>query len=492
MKRQGLALTYDDVRLKTGYARVMPDDVDVSSSFSRNVSLKVPLVSAPMDRVTESRLAIALAMVGGLGIIHRGLSPEDQAAEVRRVKHHLHGRIDEPVTVKASDNVENVLALRAAKGYSFETFPVVAHDGCLVGIVSGNDFDFCDDPDRRVVHIMSKDVLTAAPDTSLGEAYKIMLRSRKKVLPLVEKSGRLRGMYVWSDVKRIVTGSSADFNVDTEGRLLVGAAVGVREDAERRLELLVREGVDVLVIDSAHADSKPVVETLRWLKRRADCDVVVGNVSEGSSAARLVRAGADGIKVGQGPGSICTTRVIAGIGCPQVMAVYQCAVAVKNAVPLCADGGITQTGDIPIALGVGAASVMMGMVFAGTDESPGGVVYDDLGRLRKEYRGMGSLGAMEDSATARARYGQVRTGKGQLIPEGVEGTTEYRGKLADVVYQYVGGLRRGMGYVGAANVSELQRKADFHRISSAGQVESHPHGVQITRSSPNYAGGKQR
>ncbi|MDO8555923.1 MAG: IMP dehydrogenase [Nanoarchaeota archaeon] len=494
LEAQGLAVTFDDVRLCTGYAEVMPDDVDVSSKFSRHVPLKVPLISAPMDRVTESKMAIALAKMGGLGIIHKGLSPDDQAAEVRRVKNHLHGLIAEPVTVRRSDTVESVRLLREQKGYSFETFPVLDDSGRLVGILSGSDFEFCDGHDRRVVQVMSRELVTAPVGTSVKSAYDRMRREKKKMLPLVDRNNRLRGMYIWSDVHRIVSVSSAYYNVDHGGRLVVGAAIGVAEDAVQRLEVLVKEDVDVLVIDTAHADSKKVFDTLRLLKKDRRCsslDIVVGNISEPDSARRLLRAGADGIKVGQGPGSICTTRIIAGIGCPQVTAVYNCVAAIQYAVPVCADGGITNTGDVPIAIGAGASSVMMGNVFAGTDESPGNIVYDQFGRMRKEYRGMGSIGAMQDSAAARARYGQVATGKKQLIPEGVEGTTEYRGKVDDVVFQFVGGLRRGMGYAGAASIVEMQRKANFRHHSAGGQAESHPHDIEITRASPNYRGGKR-
>jgi len=489
MNSQHLALTFDDVRLKTGYSETLPDNVKLESRFSRNVALKIPIVSAAMDTVTDHTLAIELAKLGGIGVIHRNLTPEQQASEVSRVKHHLNGLIEKPITVYDDDTIEFVLARRKQKDYTFHTFPVINREnGKLVGILSKNDFDFCDNNSLYVRDIMTEKVFTAGKDTTLDDAYGIMINNKKKVLPLVSEEGNITGMYVFSDLKRIKTVNSDiyDYNLDIKGRLIVAAAIGVYDDAFSRLEELIRKDVDLVVIDTAHGDSNGVIETLKEIKRRYNIDVVVGNLSEGSSAKRLINAGADGIKVGQGPGSICTTRVIAGIGCPQVTAIYNCAISAEEyGIPVCADGGLIYSGDIPIAIGAGAHSVMLGMMLAGTKESPGEFVFKE-GRQWKSYRGMGSIGAILSNQNPQGRYGQKNT-EGTLVPEGIEGLIPYRGELSNVIFQYIGGLRRGMGYVGAASIDELRTKADFYRLSSAGKAESHPHDVLITKEAPNYS-----
>ena len=488
-RKEGLALTFDDVRLRTGYAEFMPDQVNVESKFSRNVGLKIPVVSAAMDTVTEFGLAIELAKLGGMGVIHRSLCVEDQADHVERVKHHLNGLIEKPICVYKDESVPTILAKREEKGYPFHSFPVLSRDGKLVGIVTGNDFEFCGDSQLNVRDIMSTELISAPRDTTIDRAYDLMRSEKKKILPLVTENREVAGMYVFSDVKRIKTRSAETYNVDNKGQLRVAAAVGTGDEALERVERLSKRA-DVIVIDTAHGDSKSVIDTLREIKRNYSLDVVVGNVSIGESAKRLVEAGADGIKVGQGPGSICTTRVIAGIGRPQVSAVYDCAKALAEyGVPICADGGLRSSGDIPIAIASGAHSVMMGSMLAGTEEAPGNIVFVD-GRQWKSYRGMGSIGAMETSRSSRERYLQQQTGKNQLIPEGVEGLVPYKGKLGDVIFQYVGGLRRGMGYVGASTIEELREKGDFDRITAAGFSESHPHDIKITKDSPNYRGGK--
>ncbi len=489
MNAEGLALTYNDVRLKTNYSEVMPDEVNTESKFSRNVPLKIPVVSAAMDTVTEHELAIALAKLGGLGIIHKNMSPKDQAKQVARVKHHLNGLIESPVTVYEDQTIKEILKMREQKGYSFHTFPVLNRNNKLEGIITQNDFDFCSDLSLPARQVMSGQLLTGNSNTSLEGAYQLMLTHKKKVLPLLDPVGTLHGMYVFSDVKRIITGLSPSYNLDLKGQLRVGAAIGVRDDALERMQFLEKENLDVVVIDTAHGDSLAVIETLKKIKSiYPNIDVVVGNISERDSAQRLVQAGADGIKVGQGPGSICTTRIIAGIGCPQVTAVYNCAMAAGiYSVPICADGGLSYSGDIPIAIGAGADSVMMGRMLAGVKEAPGELVFRD-GRQWKSYRGMGSVGAMQAHSGSRDRYNQKSGSKDSLIPEGVEGIVPYQGELKDVITQYVGGLRRGMGYLGARSIAQLKEKADFHRISPAGQQESHPHDIVITRESPNYPG----
>ena len=396
MEDLGIALTFDDVRLRTGFSKVMPDNVNLTSKFSRNITLKIPIVSAAMDTVTEHKMAIELAKLGGIGIIHKNLSPEEQAKEVTRVKYHLNCLIEKPICVLEDEKIVDILKRREEKGYGFTTFPVLNSKEKLVGILTQNDFDFCLDENLPAKKVMTKEVITAPKYTTLDEAYRIMIKEKKKVLPLLTKDEKIAGMYVFSDVKRTKTGSSSHYNVDKNGQLRVGAAIGVGNDAFTRIEKLVPKNVDVVVIDTAHGDSKPVIDTLKKIKKHyPDLDVVVGNISEPGSAKRLIEAGADGIKVGQGSGSICTTRIIAGIGCPQVTALYNCSkVADKYDIPVCADGGIRFSGDITIAIGAGAYSIMLGSLLAGTKEAPGDIVFWN-GRQWKNYRGMGSLSAME-------------------------------------------------------------------------------------------------
>lgn len=479
----GLALTYDDVRMRTGYSEKDPASVNIESRFSRNITLKVPIVSAAMDTVTDAPMAIAMAKLGGLGIIHRGMDAEAQAKAVRKVKLHLNGVIAAPIAVSPDQTVAEIMEMREEKGYNFHSFPVIDPNGVLLGIVTQNDFDMCADSATKLSEIMTAvdKMITAPQGTTLDEAHRMLTSAKKKVLPLVDGGGKLAGMYVYSDVMRLIAGSSTTYNLDASGHLRVGAAVGTGEDNIRRAELLTEAGVDVIVIDTAHGDSKNVYEALKAIKAKFPAiDVVVGNVSEGESAKRLAEAGADGIKVGQGPGSICTTRIVAGIGCPQVTAVYNCAKALRGmGVPICADGGIRNSGDIPIAIGAGADSVMLGRTLAGTTETPGTIKDTQQGRF-KVYRGMGSLGAMRASKASRERYRQADSSGDKLVPEGVESVVPYQGDVSSVLFKQIGGLRAGMGYVGADSIKSLQEKADFHRISNAGLAESHPHDVAIT------------
>ncbi|MDP3963560.1 MAG: IMP dehydrogenase [bacterium] len=485
MDALGKAVSFDHVRLKTGYSEVMPDDVSLHTRLSRNIPLRSPIVSAAMDTVTEYRLAIEIAKWGGIGFIHRNLPPEEQAFQVAQVKLHLNGRIDRPRTVKTTDTIERVLAYIREKKFAFDTFPVLDGDEKLAGMLTKTDFEFCTDPSLVVSEVMSRELVTARCETTIDEAYNLMRRSKKKVLPLIDDNGRLCGMYVWQDVLRIKTGSGLPHNVDKNGNLRVGAAIGVGDKALERVELLARKKIDAVCIDTAHGDSRSVHETLREIKRHyPDLDVVVGNVSEGASARRLVDAGADAIKIGQGPGSICTTRVIAGIGCPQVTAIYQCEKAIRGSgVPLIADGGIRHSGDIPIAIGAGADSVMLGNLLAGTKEAPGEIT-TYRGMRYKSYRGMGSIGALQ-SNLSNDRYGQKEPQpKDRIVPEGVEGMVPYKDEIREVLIQLLGGLRKGMGYVGAATIKELKEKADF--CSPVDMQESHPHDVIITKEPPNY------
>jgi IMP dehydrogenase len=492
--RDGVALTFGDVRLRTGYSDFLPHEADITTRFSKNVALKIPIVSSPMDKVTEARMGIELAKFGGLGIIHRGLNPEDQARQVRQVKNHLHGKIPKPTTVYADETVSTILEMCDQEDLQFRSFPVLDRERNLVGIITNTDFEFCrrDSINTQTAKdIMSEIVTEAGPETSLPEAYDIMHQHRKKALPLIQ-DGKLAGMYVLSDVKRVIEGKEELYNLDASGRLRVGAAVGILEDAYQRTQLLVDEKVDVIVIDTSHANSKNVVVTLENLSRDyLGVDFIAGNVTTGDSIARLVNAGAKGIRIGQGPGSICTTRIVTGIGSPQVSAIYECAKAAQDCddVPLCADGGLKYPGDIPIAIAAGAQSVMMGSMLAGVDESPGEKRFFK-GKQWKDYRGMGSLSAMQENRSSRERYGQKNTEVEKVVPEGVEGLVPYVGSLSDVLVQYVGGLRGGMAYAGTRTISELRKRGKFHRITGAGLAESHPHDVQITSDSPNYPTGE--
>lgn len=488
---QGRALSFDDVRLKTDYSVVDPASVDISTFFSQRVGLKCPIVSAPMDTVTESRMAIAMALAGGLGIIHRNFTSEAQVAEVVCVKTYLNALIQVPVCVYGDQTMEEIENEKQAKKYGFYSFPVLDHEGNLIGLLTEDDFTFCADYSLTAESIMKQGLVTAPATESIEEAHAIMQSSGLKALPLVDGDGKLSGMYVFSDVRRIMNNSHEGYNVDLEGHLFVGAAIGVGDTAIEQALLLADAGVDVLVIDTAHGDSLKVFETLKSLKQQLDprVDVVVGNISEGDSAKRLIEAGADGIKVGQGPGSICTTRIIAGIGCPQLTAIDNCASAIADSgIPVIADGGINNSGDITIAIAAGAGCVMMGRLLAGTEEAPGDVTVIK-GITYKSYRGMGSLGAMRDSAASRQRYGD--TGKDAMVPEGVEGFVPYQGPIQSVLQQYVGGFRRGLGYVGAADIAKLQAKAEFYFMSESGKRESHPHDISMIAPTPNYSRGNQ-
>ncbi len=478
-----LAVGFEDVRLKTGFSYVLPDNVSLNTRFSRNVSLRIPFVSAPMDTVTEHKTAIGMAIAGGLGIIHRNLTPEEQEKEVARVKYHLNGLIRNPKFVLEDMSIENIENWRREKGYGFHSFPVLDKSGKLIGIITKNDFDFCSDHSKTAGEIMTRQVITLREGSNLNEAYVLMCAQKKKAIPLVDLEGKLTGLYVFSDLKRIKNMESDEYNLDERGQLRVGAAVGIGDDAFSRIERLVKLNVDVVVIDTAHGDTNPVIQTLGEIKRQYyNLDVVAGNVTESGSAERLIRAGADGIKIGQGGGSICITSDIAGVGCPQVTAVYNCSVACDRfGIPCCSDGGIKKTGDVPKAIGAGAWSVMIGKAFAGTEEAPGELVFRE-GRQWKEYRGMGSLEAMEKRGS-QERY---RSGKSGSIAEGVSGIVPYRGPLEEVLKQFVGGLRRGMGYVGAANIEELRRRADFYlRLGSS----NFPTDLVVTHEPPNYTMG---
>ncbi len=481
------AVGFDDLRLRTDYSEILPEEARLQSKFSRNIDLQIPIVSSPMDTVTETKMAIAMAMAGGLGIIHKGLSPARQAAQVAKVKHRMNAFIYDPICVSAQDKVADVLRMKEEKDYGFSSFPVVDSDKRLLGMVTSNDFQFCDNPQESVI----ADIMSANPvfaeSVDMAKAYQIMLTNHKKILPIINVERKLIGIYTLTDLKRIMSNNASGFNLDSKGSLVVGAAIGVHDDDYDRAQLLIDKGVNVLVLDTAHGDSLKVIAMLRYLKAKyPGIDIVAGNISEGAAAKRLVDAGADGIRVGQGPGSICTTRIVSGIGHPQVSAIYECAKAIRGSgVPVCADGGIKYSGDITIALGTGADNVMLGNLLAGTTESPGEVIFRE-GKAVKLYRGMGSLGAMLDNKASRERYSQSGKTSDKLVPEGVEGAVQFKGEVANILFQLIGGLRAGMGYNGAKDIATLQQIANFYLVSAAGMQESHPHDLYFVKDAPNY------
>jgi IMP dehydrogenase len=479
--REGL--TFDDVLLVPAESHVLPNDVSTVTQFSRSIELRIPVASAAMDTVTEARMAIALARLGGIGVIHRNLSIADQVEQVDRVKRSESGMIVEPVTLRPDALVGDALELMAR--YRISGIPVTGTSGMLVGIITNRDLRFHRDPSQPVSELMTSTPLVTAPvGTTLEQAEEILHQHKVEKLPVVDAGGVLRGLITVKDISKRIEYPLA--TKDEKGRLRVAAAVGVGQDAVERAEALVGAGVDVIVLDTAHGHSQSVVSMTETLKRSFAIDLVVGNVSTAEAALALVDAGADAVKVGQGPGSICTTRVVAGVGVPQVTAVYECArVAGPRGVPVIADGGLTSSGDVAKAIAAGADSIMAGSLLAGTDEAPGDVVVVQGERV-KEYRGMGSLGAMKARGFSKDRYfqGDVED-VDKLVPEGIEGRVPYKGPVQSVVDQLVGGLRQAMGYCGAPTVAAL-KEARFVRITSAGLRESHPHDITIAKDAPNY------
>ena len=473
-------LTFDDVLLLPQASDLLPSSCDVATMLTPNIRLRIPLVSSPMDTVTESRSAIAIAQMGGLGFIHRNLSVERQAAEVAAVKKYESGMIADPVTVHPEQKIADALATMERHGIS--GLPVVA-DGRLVGILTNRDLRFEKHLGKLVREVMTTKVITAHPGIGLEQAKEILQAHRIEKLPLIDERQRLCGLITVKDMDKATRHPHS--SKDKMGRLRVGAAIGVGPEREERAAALVRAGVDVLCIDTAHGHSRNVIDALRATKHNhPEVDVVAGNVATAEGAKALIDAGADALRVGMGPGSICTTRVISGVGVPQITAIMDCAaVAEPRGVPLVADGGIRFSGDIVKALAAGAATVMIGSLFAGSEESPGETILYQ-GRTYKLYRGMGSLGAM--SERVRDRYGQSDVEESKLVPEGIEGRVPHRGSLASNIEQLVGGLQSGMGYIGSANLTELRRRARFIRVTDAGQRESHVHDVFVTREAPNY------
>jgi IMP dehydrogenase len=476
-------LTFDDVLLVPAESRVLPNDVSTRACLTRSIEMAIPVVSAAMDTVTEARLAIALAREGGIGILHRNLSIEAQVAEVDKVKRSESGMIVEPVTLPPAALVREALALMAR--YKVSGVPITDAGGVLVGILTNRDLRFETDVDQPVTALMtSRNLVTAPVGTTLAEAEEILHRNKIEKLPVVDAEGRLRGLITVKDIQKKIEFPGA--TKDERGRLRVGAAVGVGPDAVERAQALAAAGADLLVVDTAHGHSLGVIEMVRTIKSLVSVEVVAGNIATGEAARALIDAGADGVKAGIGPGATCTTRVVAGVGVPQVTAVYDVAlVAAPEGVSVIADGGLSTSGDVAKAIAAGADAVMTGSILAGTDEAPGEVIVHQ-GERFKEYRGMGSLGAMKARGYSKDRYFQNDVEDVEkLVPEGIEGRVAYKGPLAPIVHQLVGGLRQAMGYCGAATIEEL-KQARFVRITGAGLRESHPHDMTITKDAPNY------
>lgn len=479
----GEGLTYDDVLLVPSYSEILPREVDITSQFTRDIRINTPIVSAAMDTVTESALAIAVAQEGGIGVLHKNMSIEQQADQVRKVKRSESGMIQDPVTLLENSTVGD--ALNLMKEFKIGGIPVVSKSKKLVGIVTNRDLRFEKSMKRPISEVMtSRSLITTAPGTDMKKAEAILQTHKIEKLPVVDKNGTLVGLITYKDIIKVKVRPNAC--KDELGRLRVAAAVGVTADVTDRIEALVSSGVDAVVIDTAHGHSKGVIETLKLVKKKfSGLQVIVGNVATAEAALALAKAGADAVKVGIGPGSICTTRVIAGVGVPQLTAVYNVSKALKGkGIPIIADGGIRFTGDIVKAIAAGASTVMAGSLFAGVEESPGEtIIYE--GRKFKSYRGMGSIEAMQKGS--KDRYFQdAEDDIAKLVPEGISGRVPFKGTLSEVVYQFIGGLRAGMGYCGAKNIAALQ-EAKFIRITFAGMKESHPHNIFITREAPNYS-----
>ncbi|MCF7823848.1 MAG: IMP dehydrogenase [Candidatus Marinimicrobia bacterium] len=473
------AITFDDVLLIPAESDILPHEVDVSTNLTKSIKLNIPLMSASMDTVTESRMAIAMARVGGIGIIHKNLTPKNQAHEVDKVKRSQHGVITDPFSLTPNHTVGDAADLMSR--YRISGVPVVV-EGKLLGIITNRDIRFEQDFGRLIENAMTKEnLITGHESTTLEEAAALMKQYKIEKLPLIDKDNNLKGLITIKDIEKAVEFPNSA--TDPQGRLLVGAAVGARLESLERVELLVKSGVDVIVVDTAHGHHSNVMKIVKTIKKEhPDVQLIAGNVATGAATKALIEAGVDAVKVGIGPGSICTTRIVAGVGMPQISAISDCAEeADKHGIPLIADGGVKFSGDIPKAIAAGASVIMIGGLLAGTDESPGEKDFYQ-GRAYKVYRGMGSIAAMNSGSADR--YFQETTQK--LVPEGIEGRVPYRGALKDVVYQLVGGLRSGMGYCGTPNIEAMRGKSQFVKISGAGLKESHPHDVQVTKEAPNY------
>ena len=476
-------LTFDDVLLVPAYSEILPSEVNLTSKFSRNLSLKVPVVSAAMDTVTESKMAIAMAQEGGIGVIHKNLTIKKQCDKVRRVKRSESGMILDPVTLSKKSKVKD--ALKSMKEYSIGGIPIVDKSNSLVGIVTNRDLRFENDMNKPIEEVMTfKNIITGSPGITLKQAEKILQKNKIEKLPVIDKENKLVGLITFRDIQKITLKPSS--NKDEFGRLRVAAAIGVGGDNLERCKMLYKSGVDAVVIDTAHAHTKSVLKIIKDVKKSfPDLDVVAGNVATADAAKFLAKAGVDGVKVGIGPGSICTTRIVAGVGYPQLSAINNVYNALKGSnITIVADGGVKHTGDITKAIAAGADCVMLGSMLAGTLESPGEtIIYE--GRKFKTYRGMGSVEAMEKGSKERYFQSSIKD-KNKLVPEGIVGRVPYKGSLVESMFQFTGGLKSGMGYCGASSIKDLKEKSNFVQITRAGLDESHPHNITITKESPNY------
>ena len=480
-------LTYDDVTLVTQYADFLPDETSLETKLTSRTTMKIPFMSAAMDTVTEAPMAIAMALAGGIGCIHKNLEEDDQAKEVAKVKNYLNGLIASPICFHADDDISFLRSEKRRMGLKFNGFPVLDSEERLVGMITSSDMRFAPMNAMKLRDVMQSAPITAKPGTSLKKAYDLMRAAKVGKLPLVDKAGRVVGLYSFTDVQRLVENQNPTYNCDEKFRLRVCASVSGSKGDLSRLEKLAAAGVDAVVVDSAHGHTKGIMDMTKYIaKNFPKIDVIAGNIATGEAAVALAKCGAHAVKVGIGPGSICTTRVVCGVGIPQLTAVYNAAKALRGTgVAVIADGGIKLSGDVPKALAAGADSVMLGSVLAGTEESPGEKIYSN-GRQYVVYRGMGSMAALKNGKGSRARYFQDNESEDDLVPQGIEGMVPYSGRVKSIMTQFCGGLRASLGYCGSRTIAELQKKGEFYRVTAAGQREARPHDITITKEAPNY------
>ncbi len=479
-------LTYDDVTLVTQYADFLPDATSLQTRLTSRQTMNIPFMSAAMDTVTEAPMAIAMALAGGIGCIHKNLDEEDQAAQVARVKRYLNGLIERPVCFHAGDEVAYLRAEKRRLGLKFGGFPILDDQDRLVGMVSGKDLRYADCGCTKLSDIMTATTVTAAPGTSLEEAYKIMREHKIGKLPLIDKDGKLAGLYSYTDVQQLIENKKPLYNRDDKHRLRACASVSGSAGDYSRVERLAQEEVDVLVVDSAHGHTKGIMDMVSWIaKHYPEIDIIAGNIATSEAAIALRDAGAHAVKVGIGPGSICTTRVVCGVGIPQLTAIYNARKALEGSIPVIGDGGIKLSGDVPKAITAGADCVMLGSVLAGTEESPGEKILNG-GRQYVVYRGMGSMAALKNGKGSRARYFQDNEREDDLVPQGIEGMVPYSGPVQRIMTQFCGGLQASLGYCGCKTIAELQERGQFYRVTANGVREAHPHDITITKEAPNY------
>ena len=480
-------LTYDDVTLVTQYADFLPDDASLETNLTSRTRMKIPFISAAMDTVTEAPMAIAMALAGGIGVIHKNLEEDDQAKEVAKVKNYLNGMIAKPICFHANDDISFLRSEKRRMGLKFNGFPVLDADDRLVGMITSSDMRFAPMEAKKLRDVMQPAPITAKPGTSLRKAYDLMRAAKVGKLPLVDREGRIVGLYSFTDVARIIENPNAAYNCDEKFRLRVSASVSGGKGDLSRMEKLAEAGVDCVVVDSAHGHTKGIMEMTKYIaKHFPKIDVIAGNIATGEAATALAKCGAHAVKVGIGPGSICTTRVVCGVGIPQLTAVYNAAKALRGTgVAVIADGGIKLSGDVPKALAAGADSVMLGSVLAGTEESPGEKIYQN-GRQYVVYRGMGSMAALKNGKGSRARDFQDNESEDDLVPQGIEGMVPYSGHVKGIMTQFCGGLRASLGYCGSRTIAELHEKGRFYRVTAAGLREARPHDITITKEAPNY------